>query len=81
MLDAGDGRDLLVEVDEGTVVGLEVFTDRWLDAAVARTFLAKRLVLARHAVHIGRGTAEVGNDTVEVLTLGEGLNLAEDRGF
>ena len=69
MLDAGKCGYLIVEVDKRTMVGLEVFTYSGLDAAISWTLLTKRLVLSRHAVHIGRGTAEVGDDTIEVLTL------------
>ena len=69
MLDTGNGRDLFVEVDEGMVVRLEVFTYSGLDAAISWTLLTKRLVLSRHMIHIGRGTSEVGDDTVEVLAL------------
>lgn len=81
MLDAGNGGDLFVEVDEGTMVGLEVFTYSGLDAAIAWAFLTEGLVLARHAIHIGRRAAEVGDDTIEVLPLGENLYLFENRLF
>ena len=81
MLDAGNGRDLFVELDEWTVVRLKVFAYSGLDAAVARAFLTEGLIFARHAIHIGRGTAEVGDDTVEVFALGENLHLFENRHF
>lgn len=79
MLDTREGGDLLVEVDKRTVVGQEVFTYCGLDAAVAGAFLTECLILACHAVHVGGGTAEVGDDTIEVVAQCESLYFFDNR--
>ena len=79
MLDTREGGDLLVEVDKRTVVGQEVFTYCGLDAAVAGAFLTECLILSCHAVHVGGGTAEVGDDTIEVVAQCESLYFFDNR--
>ena len=81
MLDAGQGCDLAVKVDERTMVGLEVSAEGGHRATIARTTAAEVGVLPFHAPHVGRWAAEVGDDTVEVVALHDGLHLAEDGGL
>ena len=81
MFDTGDGGDFLVEFDKRTVVGLEVAAHGGLDATEAGAPFAEFLVAARHAVHVGRGAAEVGDNTVEVGTLNQLVHLAQNRVF
>ena len=81
MLNAGHGQDFLVEGHQRAMVGVEVGADGGLDAAVAGAAAAQLLVFARHAVHVGRRAAKVGDDSVEVLTLGEDFHLLDNGAF
>ena len=81
MLDAWKGIDGAVDVEEFRVVGVEVRTDLRMDAAGTAAFLAGVLIAARHAVHVCRGSAEVGEVAFEVGHLDDLLHLAEDALF
>ena len=65
-LDAGQGIDGAVDVDEARVVGVEVGTDLGMDAAGPLAALTGGEVAAVHAVHVGRGAAEVAEVAFEV---------------
>ena len=78
MLDAWEGVDGTVDVEELGVIGIEVRTDLRMDATGTAAFLAGVLVAARHAVHVCRGPAEVGEVALEVWHLDDLPDLAED---
>ena len=78
LLDAGQGVNGVVDVEQGCVVGVEVGTDGGMDARGAPAALTCLEVAAAHAVHIGRGSAEVGEVAFEVGQLGHLPDLAED---
>ena len=69
LLDAGQCVDGAVDVEQGTVVGIQVRTNLRMDTAGSLAFLTRLDVTSFHAVHIGRGTAEVREITFEVRHL------------
>ena len=77
-LDARQGIDGMVDVEQLAVVGVEVRTDLRLDATGSAAFLTGVLVAPRHTVHIGRGSTEVGEIALEVGHLHHLLHLAQD---
>ena len=78
MLDAWEGIDGTVDVEELGVVGIEVRTDLRMDAAGTSAFLTGVLIAASHTVHICRGASEVGEIAFEVRHLDDLPHLAED---
>ena len=66
LLDTCQGIDGMIDVEQLAVVGVEVGTDLRMDATGPPALLAVALVASAHAVHIGRGTAEVGEVAFEV---------------
>ena len=77
LLDAGQGVDGAVDVDELGVVGVEVGTDLGMYAAGSLAPFAGGVVAAVHAVHVGRGSAEVAEVAFEVGHLDDLLHLAQ----
>ena len=77
-LDAGHGVDGAVEVEEEPVVGVEVTAGGGMEARGATAALAEGAVAAAHAVHVGRGSAEVAEVALEVGHLRHGTHLAQD---
>ena len=65
----------MIDVEQATVVGVEVRTDLGMYAAGAATLLTSVEVAAMHAIHIGRRTAEVGEVALEVGHLHHLLHL------
>ena len=63
------------------MVSIEIQTDLRMDAAGTATFLAGVLIAARHAVHVCRRPAEIGEVAFEVGHLDDLLHLAEDALF
>jgi len=66
LLDAGQGIDSVVDVEQSGVAGVEVRTDLRMYAAGSPALLAGVDVAAMHAVHIGRRSAEVAEVALEV---------------
>ena len=60
------------------VVGVEIFADGGLQTGGAGAFLAEVFILALHAVHVGRGAAQIADVTLEVLHLGYLFHLSHD---
>ena len=56
VLDAWKGIDRAIDIEQFRVVGIEVWTYLRVDARRTTTLLAGILILAAHAVHIGRWT-------------------------
>ena len=78
LLDAGQGVDGAVDVEQLAVVGVEVRADLRMDAAGALAFLAEVLVAPAHTVHVRRRPAEVGEIALEVGHVDHLPYLAED---
>ena len=78
LLDAGQGVDGMVEVEQARVVGVQVGAYLGVYAAGALAVFAGLVVAAVHAVHVGRGTAEVAEIALEVVHLGDLTDLAQD---
>ena len=68
----------MIDVEQLAVVGVEVRTDLRLDATGTTAFLTGILVASRHAVHVGRGAAEVGEIAFEVGHLHDLFHLSEN---
>ena len=81
MFDAGDGRDLAVEVEQRPVVADEIAAHGGMDAAVAAASAAELPVFASHAVHVCRRSAQVADDTVEAVGARQEPHLVEDGAF
>ena len=67
-----------VDVEQGRVVGVEVGAHLGMDAGGTCAALAAVEVLAPHAVHVGRGSAEVAEVAFEVGHTGDGFEFAQD---
>ena len=79
-LDARHRARLAVELDQRGVVGVQVLADPRIHARQPPAVLLDRLALARHAVHVGGGSAEVGDVALEVGRLvADLLDLVNDR--
>jgi len=65
-LDARHGVYGVVDVEQSTVIGVEVRTDLRMDTTGTTAFLTSIEVAAVHTIHIGRGSAEVGEVALEV---------------
>ena len=78
LLDAGQGIDRSVEVEQGLVVGVQVGADGRVDARGAAALLAEVEVASVHAVHVGAGASQVAQVAFEVGHLGDGLHLLQD---
>ena len=59
LLDARKCIHGMVDFEQLAVVGVEVRTDLWVHAGRTLAVLACLLVLAAHAIHVGRRTAQV----------------------
>ena len=68
----------VVDVEQRTVVRVQVRTDFRMDTRRTSAFAAKRLVLPSHAVHIGRRPSQIAQITLEVGHPGDGLYLFQD---
>src|ERR1019366_10066840 len=81
-LDARQRARLAVEPDQRRVVGVEVFADAGIDAGEPPAGRLDLRILARHAVHVGGRSADVGNDTGEAGRLvAYLLDLVQDGFF
>ena len=78
LLDIGQGIDSAIDVEQGTMVAVEVGADLRVYARRTVATLAGFRVLASHSVHVRRGTAEVGKVATEAWQLGDGLHFAQD---
>ena len=75
LLDAWQGIDGVVDVEQAAMAGVEVGAYLRMDATGASTLLADAFVAPAHPVHIRRGTAEVGEVALEVGHLYHLLHL------
>ena len=75
LLDARQGIDGTVDIDQARVVGVEVRTYLRMDAAGALTAFAGVDIASVHAVHVGRRTAEVAEIAFEIRHLDDLLHL------
>ena len=78
-LDLGQSIDSLVDLEQRTMVGIEVRTDTRCKTRRFLALLANRQVLAPHLIHIGRRTAQVAYVTLEIGHLHHLLHLAQYR--
>ena len=78
VLDAGDAVCGGIQVEEGAVVGVEVFADGGVGAGRPSAEPAEVEVASLHAVHVGGGTAEVGDGAPEVGHFTDGPQFPED---
>ena len=78
LLDAGQGVDGVIDIEQLLMVRIQVGTDLRMDATGTLAPLTGVLVAPVHAVHIGAGTAEVGEVTLEVGHLDDLLHLLHD---
>lgn len=81
LLDGWNGVDFLIEAEQAGVVGIHVLTDLWEDAGGAGALLAQLDIAPPHSVHIGGGSAEVGEIALEAREFRDKLDLAEDGRF
>ena len=77
-LDTREGIDSAVDVEQLGMTGVEVRADLRMDAAGTSALLTGILVAPVHAVHVGRGSAEVGEVAFEVGHLDDLLHLFQD---
>ncbi len=56
----------MVDIEQGSMARIKIRTDLGMDAAGTATLFAGLLVSTCHAVHIGRGSAQVGEIALEV---------------
>ncbi len=73
------GPDAGVEFEQRTVVVVQVGAHARVEARGAPAPGAERAVAAAHAVHVGRGAADVGEVALESGHAGHALHLGEDR--
>ena len=66
LLDSFDRIYSVIDVEQGTVVGIQVGADLRVDARGFLASLANLEVLSVHAVHIGTWTSQVADVTAEV---------------
>ena len=66
-----------IDVEQGTMVAVQVGTDARMDARRSLALSTQVLVLASHLIHIRRRTTKVADVTAEVGHLGDGLYLPE----
>ena len=66
---------LFIYINERMMVGVEVFANGGLQAGRTGAFLTEVFVLALHAVHIGRRTAQVADIALEILHFGHFFHL------
>src|SRR5215469_794483 len=77
--DAGQPADLAVEIDQRRVIGVEVGTDPRKDAGRPAAGALDLAAAAGKPVHVGRRTAEVGDDAGEARYLvADRLHLTDD---
>ena len=74
-LDARQRIDGMIDVEQSAMVGIEVRTDLRMDAAGTSALLTGLEIAPMHAVHVGRGSTEVGEVTFEVGHLHDLLHL------
>ena len=77
-LDTREGIDSAVDVEQLGMTGVEVRADLRMDAAGTSALLTGILVAPVHAVHVGRGSAEVGEVAFEVGHLDDLLHLFQN---
>ena len=68
----------MVDVKQGSVVGVEILADVGMDARGTFALVAKVQVLAVHGIHICRWTTQITEITFEVGHLCDGLDLFEN---
>ena len=81
LLDAREGINGAVDVENRTVVGIEVGAHRWRDARRPFAAGAERLVFPVHHIHVGRRSAEVREIALEIGHGNDLLHLAQDALF
>ena len=81
LLDTGEGINGAVDVENRTVVGIEVGAHRWRDARRPFAAGAERLVFPVHHIHVGRRSAEVREVALEIGHGNDLLHLAQDALF
>ena len=74
-LDTRQRIDGAIDVEQRTVVGVKVRTYLRMDATGSLALLASLDVAPFHAVHVGRGSTEVGEIATEIGHLGDLLHL------
>ena len=79
LLDPLDLADAAVELEQPPVAVVEVGAGFRVEARGTRAAFAAGAVAAAHAVHVGRGAADVGEVAPEILHAGDFLHLGEDR--
>ena len=78
LLDSRQGIHGMVNLQQLAVVGIEVRTNLRVHARWALAHLARLLVLAMHAVHVGRRTAQVAQIALEIRHFYDFLHLFQD---
>ena len=79
LLDPLYGADLGVEIEQRPVVVVQVGADARVQTRGAPAAGAERAVAAAHAVHVGRGGADVGEVTPEIGHRRDAAHLVENR--
>lgn len=59
LLDAGNSIDATVDIQQGSMVGIEIGTNLRVDATGSFALLARIQIASSHAIHIGRRSAKV----------------------
>ena len=80
-LDARQGINGMVDVEQRTVVGVQVGAYLRVDARGALALHAAVLVASLHTVHVGTGSSQVAQVAFEVGQLHHGLHFAQDALF
>ena len=78
LLDAGQGIYGMIDVEQRTVVRIQVGAYHGVDARRAFAFPADGLIPSLHAVHIGRRASQIAQITLEVWQLRDGFHLFQN---
>ena len=78
LLDAGQGIYGMIDVEQRTVVRIQVGAYLGVDARRAFAFPADGLIPSLHAVHIGRRASQIAQITLEVWQLRDGFHLFQN---
>ena len=81
LLDARQCINGSINVEQRSVVGVQIFANGRMNARGTFAALAQAFVASLHAIHIGRRAAEVAEITFEVGHVGDLLHFAQDALF
>ena len=78
LLDTWKGIDCMIDIEQRTVVGVQVRAYLGIDTRRTLALAALVLVGTPHGIHIGTRSAEVGEIAFEIGHLGDGLDFLQD---